>query len=119
MAATTRARGETSGRMKRDSPSAPSGMQPRRRTFCTRPIDPKKTVPDEPDDPEGRRGRSGGPHSGRLPPGEEVVPAGRPARAAGPAGPTVGRDPKKSSLVPMTTTRAAMQHGDDALRGRC
>src|ERR1700722_12123912 len=45
MAATTRARGDTSGRMKRESPQAPTGRQPSRSTFCTRPIDPRRTVP--------------------------------------------------------------------------
>src|SRR5580700_10431923 len=45
MTAMTRARGETSGRTKRETPHAPSGMQPSSRTRCSVPMAPKSTVP--------------------------------------------------------------------------
>ena len=52
MAATTRARGETSGRMKRDTPQAPDGMQPSSRTRWSVPMAPNSTVPVTPTSPK-------------------------------------------------------------------
>ena len=45
MTAITRARGETRGRMKRETPHAPRGMQASSRTLCAVPMAPKRTVP--------------------------------------------------------------------------
>ena len=48
MVATTRALGETSGRIRRVKPKAPRGMQPRTSTFCSRFMAPNTTVPATP-----------------------------------------------------------------------
>src|ERR1700728_1745910 len=52
MTAMTRARGDTRGRMQRETPQAPRGMQPRSRTRCNVPMAPKSTVPVIPTNPK-------------------------------------------------------------------
>ena len=79
MAATTRARGDTSGRMKREQPPGPDRETAQEEHLLHQAHRPQEDRPGDPDDPERRRGRRGGPHPGRLPSREEVVPAGRPS----------------------------------------
>ena len=52
MTATTRARGETRGRKNRETPQAPTGMQPSKRTRWSVPMAPNSTVPVTPTKPK-------------------------------------------------------------------
>ncbi len=107
MMVTTRARGDTSGRMKRETPQAPSGMQPRSRTRCNVPMAPKSTVPPMPTSP--KAGEAGA----VVPTPTDCQPEKKWCQlvdhdGSGASWPTRGRVPKKSSRVPITTTRSAM-----------
>ena len=80
MTATTRARGDTSGRMQtRDAPGAERDA-PEEQDPLQGPHGAEEHRAGEADQAEGGRGRRGRAHPGRLPAREEVVPAGRPRR---------------------------------------
>jgi hypothetical protein len=106
MVATTRARGDTNGRMKRAMPQAPSGRQPKRRTFCTSAMDPNKTVPTNPIRPYAGVAGAVVPTPADCHPEKKWCQLADHPRS-GANWPTIGSDPKKSSLVPIRTTRAA------------
>ena len=106
MTATTRARGDSSGRMKRDTPQAPSGMQPRSRTRCSVPMAPKSTVPVRPTSP--KAGEAGA----VVPTPADCQPEKKWCQlvdhdGSGASCPTSGSVPKKSSRVPRAMTRSA------------
>ena len=106
MTATTRARGDTSGFRQRDTPQAPSGMQPSRRTRCNVPMAPKNTVPVRPASP------NAGEAGAVVPTPDDCQPEKKWCQlvdhdGSGASCPTSGNVPKKRSRVPMAmTTRA-------------
>ena len=106
MVATTRARGETRGRMKRDRPMAPTGIQPSSSTFWAVPMAPNRTVPVRPASPKAGDDGAVEPRPADCQPETkwcQVVP--QLGNAA--SWPTRGSGPKKSSRVPSATTSAA------------
>ena len=117
MTATTRARGDTSGRMKRETPHAPRGMQPSSRTRCRVPMAPKSTVPVIPTMPNAGEAGAVVPTPADCQPEKKwcqlVVHDG-----SGANWPTSGRVPKKSSRVPNATTTSAITMATDALASR-
>ena len=106
MAPTTLARGDTSGRMNRESPQAPRGRHPRRRTFWTRPIEPRRTVPATPTIPKAGLAGAVVPTPAACHPEKKWCQLADHPRS-GASCPTIGREPKKSSRVPKATTIAA------------
>ena len=83
MTATTRARGETSGRMKRETPQRAERDAAEEQDPLQRPHGAEEHGAGDADEAEGGRGRRGRAHAGRLPAREEVVPARRPRRQRG------------------------------------
>ena len=107
MTATTRARGDTSGRRKRETPQAPSGMHPRSKTRCKVPMAPKRTVPLRPISP--KAGEAGA----VVPTPADCQPEKKwcqlvDQEGSGASCPTSGSVPKKRSRVPTAMTRNAM-----------
>ena len=107
MTATTRARGETSGRRQRDTPQAPRGMHPRSRTRCNVPMAPKRTVPVRPIRP--KAGEAGA----VVPTPDDCQPEKKWCQlvdhdGSGASCPTSGSVPKKRSRVPTAMTTNAM-----------
>ncbi len=92
--------------MKRDTPHAPSGMQPRMRTRCNVPMAPKSTVPAIPTSPNAGDAGAVVPTPADCQPETKwchvVVHDG-----SGPSWPTSGRVPKKRSRVPTAITTSA------------
>ena len=106
MTAMTRARGETSGRMNRETPQAPSGMQARRRIRCSVPMAPKSTVPVMPAMP------NAGDAGAVVPTPADCQPEKKWCQlvdhdGSGASWPTSGRVPKNRSRVPTAITSSA------------
>ncbi len=106
MTATTRARGPTRGRMKRDTPQAPTGMQPSSRTRCSVPMAPNSTVPVIPTNPKSGDAGAVVPTPACCQPEKKWCQAPD-HEGNGANWPTRGSVPKKSSRVPSTMTSAA------------
>ena len=107
MTAMTRARDETSGRMKRETPHAPSGTQARSRIRCSVPMAPKSTVPVMPTKPKA------GDAGAVVPTPADCQPEKKWCQlvdhdGSGASWPTRGRVPKKRSRVPTAMTSRAM-----------